>query len=446
MCSIFFSNLFPSIASRLQWDYVDPSASSSPITDYAGLPLVENLSQSSHSSSQNSHHSINNHRIPISNSTSTRFSPSLIPLSARTSSGETSSPDSVPNNFTVHSTMMCYPSSRSHQLDGCDVSIMNALQMSSMQNASDSSRQTSTSTDLSISRSVSSSRTREELTAELDKIEAKGTAVTDLDRQKYRQLVNELAKMHEPSARNEANSQNVGAPTGKLVREPVSSAFSRPAETFQKVERPTDISGAKMLPTRSEPVASARSIHPYTPNDKQVENLIDVARQQLDNIELTTTAKKSDNTHPIVGLSHSERVQRPSPNYSTNGHITFDQNSSKREKSEDVGRTPNWSEKEVRNDIRSIEDNKLIYAEGEETEPRVQILGKQEVYRDPRQKRLKELEQKQTALHPVVDGATLGFRDKMKLFAEQIGERTPKARLKVSSAQREIENTNDTST
>lgn len=38
-----------------------------------------------------------------------------------------------------------------------------------------------------------------------------------------------------------------------------------------------------------------------------------------------------------------------------------------------------------------------------------------------------------------IDRANLGFRDKMKLFAEQIGEKTPKNRLKASSAEREIE-------
>ena len=38
-----------------------------------------------------------------------------------------------------------------------------------------------------------------------------------------------------------------------------------------------------------------------------------------------------------------------------------------------------------------------------------------------------------------MDGAALGFRDKMKMFAQQVGESTPKNRYKISSAQREIE-------
>lgn len=42
-----------------------------------------------------------------------------------------------------------------------------------------------------------------------------------------------------------------------------------------------------------------------------------------------------------------------------------------------------------------------------------------------------------------IDGSKLGFRDKMQLFAEQIGERTLKNRYKASTIQREIEQTID---
>ncbi len=40
-----------------------------------------------------------------------------------------------------------------------------------------------------------------------------------------------------------------------------------------------------------------------------------------------------------------------------------------------------------------------------------------------------------------MDGANLNFRDKMKLFAQQIGDNTPKQGAKSSSAQRDIEKT-----
>lgn len=72
-------------------------------------------------------------------------------------------------------------------------------------------------------------------------------------------------------------------------------------------------------------------------------------------------------------------------------------------------------------------------------EPRVQTIGVNEVYNDPRQRRLEEKQQQAKTLRPVVDGANLGFRDKMKLFADQLGEQLPRNRHKVSSVEREIE-------
>jgi len=38
-----------------------------------------------------------------------------------------------------------------------------------------------------------------------------------------------------------------------------------------------------------------------------------------------------------------------------------------------------------------------------------------------------------------VDGSNLAFKDKMRLFASQLGEATPKDRHKASNAQRLIE-------
>ncbi|PIO69235.1 Ras association domain protein [Teladorsagia circumcincta] len=64
------------------------------------------------------------------------------------------------------------------------------------------------------------------------------------------------------------------------------------------------------------------------------------------------------------------------------------------------------------------------------------IYGTNEIYRDPRQQRLNELQERQETRVP--DG--LGFRDKMRIFATQLGEGTPKARYSASSAERQIQN------
>jgi afadin len=67
------------------------------------------------------------------------------------------------------------------------------------------------------------------------------------------------------------------------------------------------------------------------------------------------------------------------------------------------------------------------------------VIGAQEVYRDPRWRRLAEQQQqKQTANTPKPEKLT--FKEKMKMFAMESGENlTPKDKVKSSKAQREIE-------
>uniref|UniRef100_A0A8R1E2E3 PDZ domain-containing protein n=1 Tax=Caenorhabditis japonica TaxID=281687 RepID=A0A8R1E2E3_CAEJA len=68
------------------------------------------------------------------------------------------------------------------------------------------------------------------------------------------------------------------------------------------------------------------------------------------------------------------------------------------------------------------------------------IVGTNEIYRDPRQRRLNELQDRNKSHENGADGAKLGFRDKQRLFARQIGEDTaPRQRVNESSAQRLIE-------
>ncbi|UMM11661.1 hypothetical protein L5515_000838 [Caenorhabditis briggsae] len=67
------------------------------------------------------------------------------------------------------------------------------------------------------------------------------------------------------------------------------------------------------------------------------------------------------------------------------------------------------------------------------------IVGTNEIYRDPRQRRLNELQDRNRNDNGA-DGTKLDFRDKQRLFARQIGEDSmPRQRMDVSSAQRLIE-------
>ena len=67
------------------------------------------------------------------------------------------------------------------------------------------------------------------------------------------------------------------------------------------------------------------------------------------------------------------------------------------------------------------------------------VIGAQEVYRDPRLRRLAE-QQQQKAQLKAPGPEKLSFQEKMRMFALESGEpQTPKDKSKASKAQREIE-------
>ncbi|XP_037027430.1 afadin isoform X3 [Bradysia coprophila] len=72
-------------------------------------------------------------------------------------------------------------------------------------------------------------------------------------------------------------------------------------------------------------------------------------------------------------------------------------------------------------------------------QPTPGVIGAQEVYRDPRTRRLREKQQQQQQRSGEVP-EKLSFKEKMKMFALESGEnQTPKDKLKISRAQRDID-------
>ncbi|XP_051158699.1 afadin isoform X2 [Leptopilina boulardi] len=68
------------------------------------------------------------------------------------------------------------------------------------------------------------------------------------------------------------------------------------------------------------------------------------------------------------------------------------------------------------------------------------VIGAQEVYKDPRQKRLAEKQKQQNSQMGAVP-EKLSFKEKIKMFAIETGEDgTPRDKVKISRAQREIDN------
>ncbi|KAJ8985822.1 hypothetical protein NQ317_012062 [Molorchus minor] len=69
------------------------------------------------------------------------------------------------------------------------------------------------------------------------------------------------------------------------------------------------------------------------------------------------------------------------------------------------------------------------------------VIGAQEVYRDPRARRLAEQAQRKDQSQNSAVPEKLSFKEKMKMFAMETGEQeTPKDKSKISRAQREIDN------
>lgn len=67
------------------------------------------------------------------------------------------------------------------------------------------------------------------------------------------------------------------------------------------------------------------------------------------------------------------------------------------------------------------------------------VIGAQEVYRDPRARRLAEQQQQKTT-QLKTGPEKLSFQEKMRMFALESGEpATPQEKSKISKAQREIE-------
>ncbi|VDK42650.1 unnamed protein product [Anisakis simplex] len=246
-----------------------------------------------------------------------------------------------------------------------------------------------------ISSSTLNTTRRDELNARLDKLEAKGTAMNENERRTYRAMVDELARV----------------------------PLKRPQNLFTSPQPQTTTVENKVEESR---------------NDEQLDKLLEDVKQQMNQIDVT-----SDNAASISNSVRALATSTPSPPHQ------IDNEDSTKSKKKGVQWKNDAVEKRSINATASVakddSNTKLLYNDDESSEPRVQVLGAQEVYRDPRQRRLNEIQARQNASNVQVDGANLGFKDKMRLFAEQLGEKTPKARYKCSSAQREIEQSNDSS-
>uniref|UniRef100_A0A915PT04 PDZ domain-containing protein n=1 Tax=Setaria digitata TaxID=48799 RepID=A0A915PT04_9BILA len=360
-------------------DYVLSSASSSPITDYANLPLIEDHHSTFESSfsSTSSRNILSNQRPFPYSSTQQQFE-TLRTFDTNSTSREQNSIPSTSSHDSTRSSITTATQETGVAMDEC---------------STDRRRFTKKAPPVPPKRHVTR---RDELNEQLDELESKGAAMTEADHQKYRELVNELAKIRVPFPIHSISNKNTA-----------------------EQDNPKFIS--------SENTSSANDTE-HSKSGKYEKASI---KSRAIEIEKAAEQKKQD----TIGVESGEVLKE------NKCSSPADENCNEKLLME---KGIQWDDKIVEKIEKSESDNdsKLIYDDDDQPEPRAQVLGTHEVYRDPRQLRLIEMEAKQHAAKEAkIDGSKLGFRDKMQLFAEQIGEKALKNRYKASTIQREIEQT-----
>uniref|UniRef100_A0A0R3RXL3 PDZ domain-containing protein n=1 Tax=Elaeophora elaphi TaxID=1147741 RepID=A0A0R3RXL3_9BILA len=374
------------LKNALSSEHVLSSTSSSPITDYANLPVIEDH----HSTFESSYSSTSSRNIPHQR---------LFPHNSTQQQFEASRNT---NTNPVLRDLNSVASTSSH--DSTRSSVFAPIQeLGVVMDECSRRRFMKKAPPVPPKRHITR---RDELNQQLDELESKGSAMTDADHQKYRELVNELAKIHVPfSVESDSNKNIVERKQSKSLSPEIvicnrqnDSCFERPKNLL--ISEKCETTSLKLELNEAEEIAEKQKQNTAV---TKVEEFLEEKKDAL------LTVENSDET-----IMKEKEVQ-------------WDDIAA-----ENLGRKDSGS------------DNKLIYEDDDQQEPRTQVLGTHEVYRDPRQARLIELEAKQHAAQEArIDGSKLGFRDKMQLFAEQIGEKALKNRYKASTIQREIEQTLD---
>ncbi|VDO78207.1 unnamed protein product, partial [Onchocerca flexuosa] len=199
---------------------------------------------------------------------------------------------------------------------------------------------------------------RDELNEQLDELESKGSSMTEADHQKYRELVNELAKIRVPFP-IESNSN-------KNITEQEQSKSLSPEIVISIKDDDSCLEQSKNFPKSEK----------YEKMSMKLE---------ANEAEKLTEQQMQD----TIGIKAEGFLEEKKDSALTN------------ENSDEMimkKKGVQWDD-EVAENLRTDSDNgnKLIYEDDEQPEPRAQVLGTNEVYRDPRQVRLTELEAKQHA-------------------------------------------------
>ncbi|KAI1700156.1 PDZ domain (Also known as DHR or GLGF) domain-containing protein [Ditylenchus destructor] len=333
-----------------------------------------------------------------------------------------------------------------------------------------------------VEQQASRAMTTDELNEELDRLDSK-EVVTEADKQHYRKLLQELAERNGQESLGASKSSSDFRRAGmKSSRQTVSTSALDPDHNH--VHQPTQplmmmgrSNNGVALPYIGEmefklnrraaqnPEFSSAPLKGHHLQQNSAENEIDdVSRvaNRLNNMAIDEEAEENGEAAQsnvikstlVYGQTAPKATVEKAPVSAMRDSSSPEDKAKKRVQFRDLDnletdenvdsnrnghhhiRLPSMEEEEETLDKDHTKNGNI--GDESEQEPRVQIIGTNEVYKDPRQRRLDQQHQAK-ALRPVVDGSNLGFRDKMKLFATQLGEQTPKNKLKNSSVERDIE-------
>ena len=198
-------------------------------------------------------------------------------------------------------------------------------------------------------------------------------------------------------------------------------------------------------PPQTHQAPEKENLAPPPPERKSSYNTAAVTRNNLDYTSLAFHSQPQPGSQPLEQLQSSLPSSKKSVSFNTDMNTYQDRTPSHSFSSEhnlsppadlvapgpnDVFHTPQQAHRPAPTSTATAN-----YVRQDSTPT---VIGAQEVYRDPRSRiEAQKAAQTSNARKPAVE--RMSFRDKMKYFAQEAGEDTPKYKPKVSRTQRNIE-------
>ena len=289
-----------------------------------------------------------------------------------------------------------------------------------------------------------------DLERQLDELDSSGSQMmSEEDQRRYREMLAQLSRMKHEQQSAVGNKSTAAA--GRLPPSMVAAAqqLERQSKSLAALSLDPGSSGGRALPMAT--AVTSKSTSNLLPTAKWVAQSdprnSEAARELVHEIQEVVVRKKQPPAVPSKPtIRECQRPLAASP-FDSSGAKKRVQFSIQQNNENFLAGDPTTNGGNHHQQMTTDDDDERMAEEEEEEEPRAQIVGANEVYvNDPRQRRLQELQAaSQKVLKPVMDSSAMGFREKMRMFAEKLGEREHHPNNKAlnehknSSAERQIQ-------